>query len=548
MPLTPIRPLSAALLLAVLWCGAAQAATFVVTHTSDEPLSGAMCTSPGFEPCTLRAAIQAANANPGADAIHFDFSGSPQTIAPASALPAIADPVTIDGYADMAGIPNTLLVGHNAEIRVRIDGASAGLAHGLVFAPGASPSVLRGLAITRFGGHGVRVVGVPNVTIAGNFIGTDGTGADGDETAQLANGQYGVLIGNGAASAMVGGFNPADRNLIVGNANGMAVGLDLNPGATLRGNYIGTDRAGTSRRGTGMGISIDGNQGIGSGIYGNVIGANGWGLYIRNGSSRVALRGNSIGVGADGAANIAGSASGVYITDAGQSLESPSFISVGGTDPGEPNTIANWGLNGIRAQRNNASPYMAMLTFQRNSIYSNGALGIELIDNYASQGTAPGQPAPAAINDGQNPPAIQSAIGDAQGTTVQLSFTGAPGTAQSFEVFANTACDASGWGEGRTFVSDALVNTDASGNYSGSITVPAVPAGTWLTVTSSRSFSGGSPEYATSEFSRCVQVQGGAPVHPGGGNVAAIPTLGHAALALLSALVGLFGLRQRRGA
>src|SRR5262245_4235227 len=52
-------------------------------------------------PETLRRAIIAANTNPGPDTIEFDIdNASPgvNTIALLSALPAITDPVTIDGY------------------------------------------------------------------------------------------------------------------------------------------------------------------------------------------------------------------------------------------------------------------------------------------------------------------------------------------------------------------------------------------------------------------------------------------------------------------
>ena len=87
-----------------------------------------------------------------------------------------------------------------------------------------------------------------------------------------------------------------------------------------------------------------------------------------------------------------------------------------------------------------------------------------------------------------------------------------------------------------------MVTTDAGGSYTGSATLPAVPAGTWLTMTSSSS-GGRAGRYETSEFSQCVQVQGGGP-----GGATPVPTLGNAALALLSACVaGLGALRRRRG-
>ena len=66
----------------------ASADTYTVTSNAD---SG---------PGTLRQAILDANAHPGADTIEFDIAGSGvHTISPASALPAITDAVTIDGYS-----------------------------------------------------------------------------------------------------------------------------------------------------------------------------------------------------------------------------------------------------------------------------------------------------------------------------------------------------------------------------------------------------------------------------------------------------------------
>lgn len=71
-----------------LGLGAAHATVFTVTSTADT--AGATCGSP----CTLRQAIQAANANTGADVINFSVSG---TIALGSVLPTVTDTLMIDG-------------------------------------------------------------------------------------------------------------------------------------------------------------------------------------------------------------------------------------------------------------------------------------------------------------------------------------------------------------------------------------------------------------------------------------------------------------------
>ena len=47
--------------------------------------------------CTLRAAIEEANILVGADTIHFNIGGGPNTIQPSTALPHITETVTING-------------------------------------------------------------------------------------------------------------------------------------------------------------------------------------------------------------------------------------------------------------------------------------------------------------------------------------------------------------------------------------------------------------------------------------------------------------------
>jgi hypothetical protein len=56
--------------------------------------------------CTLRAAIQEANVLPGPDIINFSIATGVQTIKSASPLPAITDPVTIDGTTQPSSFPN----------------------------------------------------------------------------------------------------------------------------------------------------------------------------------------------------------------------------------------------------------------------------------------------------------------------------------------------------------------------------------------------------------------------------------------------------------
>jgi CSLREA domain-containing protein len=72
----------------------AAATTFIVNSADDADDGTCDATH-----CSLREAINAANANAGTDTIAFDIPGAgPHTIQPTSALPFIAFSAIIDGY------------------------------------------------------------------------------------------------------------------------------------------------------------------------------------------------------------------------------------------------------------------------------------------------------------------------------------------------------------------------------------------------------------------------------------------------------------------
>jgi hypothetical protein len=71
-------------------------------------------------------------------------------------------------------------------------------------------------------------------------------------------------------------------------------------------------------------------------------------------------------------------------------------------------------------------------------------------------------------------------------------------TTYRIEFFANTTCDATGYGEGETFIGTIDLTTDADGNASfGPLTFPAVE-NTDITATAT------DPDGNTSEFSQCA--------------------------------------------
>ncbi|MFM7042577.1 MAG: right-handed parallel beta-helix repeat-containing protein, partial [Planctomycetaceae bacterium] len=122
---------------------------------------------------SLRAAINQANANPGADEIAFTVAG---TVPLSTALPAITDSVSIDGSTapGFVGSPR---------FTVNFGGQP-----GLRFAPGSDGSSLTSLALVRASGAGV-TLDASGITLARNSIGVLANG-----TTAAPNTGAGVLV------------------------------------------------------------------------------------------------------------------------------------------------------------------------------------------------------------------------------------------------------------------------------------------------------------------------------------------------------------------
>ncbi len=142
-----------------------------------------------------------------------------------------------------------------------------------------------------------------NVTIAGNYIGTDATG-----TLALGN-NVGILADVGSSNNTIGGATAAFRNVISGNlSNGVVI--DSASSNVIEGNVIGTDYTGTANLGNGgdgvlitsgatlntiednvidfnlsFGVEISGAASTGNFIHGNSI--------FNNGSSGIASTGGA---------------------------------------------------------------------------------------------------------------------------------------------------------------------------------------------------------------------------------------------------------------
>jgi hypothetical protein len=426
--------------------------TFTVTSTSN---SGAG---------SLRQAITDANACPGLNTIAFNVTGTGCvsgvcTIAPTSGLPAVTDPVIIDGWTQPGWISAPV-------IEINGNGAGSGV-HGLDITAGGS--TVRGLIINRFGsGNGIRLRSNGGNTVKGCYIGTNAAG-----TAAAAN-DHGIYV-DGVGNNTIGGTTAAERNVTSGN---LRTGIYLiNGGASgnlVIGNYSGVNAAGSTTLTNGWdGISIEAgaaNNTIGgtTAAERNVLSGNsGRGIWIDGASTTGnVMRGNYIGVAANGSTVVGNTQEAVYINAPGNT--------VGGTASGAGNVLAgsSGSYDGVYVQSGTGNSILG------NSIYGNGGLGIDLGTNgvNANNGTKNA----SLANAGMDFPVFTSAT--LSGST--LTVAGYVGSAANQSTFANARVEvfiadttAVGNGEGRTYL--GFLTTDAGGNFSGSIAgVSGITTGT----------------------------------------------------------------------
>ncbi len=306
--------------------------------------------------------------------------------------------------------------------------------------------------------------GADSTLVQGNYIGVDVSGAKalGNGTFAGADGIFNGIISSSSnstapANTAIGGEFSGAGNVISGNAaNGIQiVGLGgavrnqslVTFGNAVEGNYIGTDATGVNPLpnqangvyvNTGGGLNLIGDPG---GASGNIIAFN-------------ALNGVLVDPGTPSAQ-----------IGTGNSVTGNTIFSNGGAGVHMPS-----GLN---------SP------ISRNSIYSNGMLGADtaISGPNAQAACAPSSAAPTLL---QNAPVLTSASGtaiitatatDPNGNTSEFSqcalltptnnvidVTGAltatePGVTYTVELFQNTSCDPSGYGQGKQYLTKVSVTT-----------------------------------------------------------------------------------------
>ncbi|MGH3145068.1 MAG: beta strand repeat-containing protein [Rubrobacter sp.] len=468
--------------------GPARAAdTFTVDQTIDTPdanVGDGDCdvslAATGFQ-CTLRAAIQEANATPEPDLIRFSIlDGTPgvETISVGSSgfgpLPAITGPVTIDGYTQQGTSSNTKAVGNDAVLKIKLNGAGAGAgAEGLEITGVSGGSVIKGLVVNGFGGAGIAINGdTSNNRIEGNFIGTNPTGA-------VDNGNLsdGVAVVNGASQNVVGGTTPAARNVISGNGDSGVFVSNAN-GNRIEGNYIGTDKSETRKLGNvDSGVKL--NNATGNVIGGTTSGAGNLisgnatdltrGVRIFDGSDNEIL-GNRIGTTANGNAAL-GNFVGIsmFLTDGN---------TVGDGSAGGTNTIAFNATDGVAIDGSISTNN----SVDRNSIFSNGGLGIDIgggVENAAGRTANDKGDADGGPNNVQNFPVISSAKTVTGETTIAGKLNSTPNTIFVIQFYANPSGN-----EGKTFIGREFATTNGLGNASFTFSpVSPVAAGQTVTAT-----------------------------------------------------------------
>lgn len=361
--------------------------TLHVTHGGDD--------GPG----SLRRAITTANSQGGFARITFQAGAG--IVRLQTGLPAISSRVIIDGTTHPAYTAD----GSGPAVIIHWQRASGSqTVHGFHFRGiGASRSLLRGLTVQRFPGHGALVadarhvrieaclfrdnrlhglrlsaslpqfttvggandtarcvfignfksgvsVASPRNRIINNFIGVDSAGT---AAAQQANRQAGIVLGASATGTEVRG------NLVSGNGH-EGIRVDGSCGIVVASNAVGVDLAGTSAianvlggvavRSDGCGAGnrniIGGDDGQGNLISGNT----GPGLLLQ--ASGVTVSNNIVGVGADGSTAIPNDGAGIAAENTLEATIGPANVLSGNTGSGLQLTAEVGRVSAVRVLHN----------------------------------------------------------------------------------------------------------------------------------------------------------------------------------------------------
>ena len=272
---------------------------------------------------------------------------------------------------------------------------------------------------------------------------------------------------------------PMDSRLARGSAGSTIRGLVINrfslsgiqidsTNNLIVGNWIGVDSTGTVDLGNTVdGITISANNntiGTSAAADRNILSGNDdEGVDVGPGINATVIRGNYIGTNATGTAVI-GNGDALAGNDGGVRLDGNNTI-LGGTVAGEGNLVrGNWGPGVIVNGTGN--------TVLGNSIYENETLGIDLAeDGLTTNDAGDGD---TGANNLQNFPVLTSAqVVSSTQVTIVGSFNSTASSHFRIEFFSSAAQDATGHGEGQTYLGFVNVTTNGSGNVSFNTTLTA---------------------------------------------------------------------------
>jgi hypothetical protein len=341
-----------------------------------------------------------------------------------------------------------------------------------------------------------------NVRVQGNYIGTNAAG-----TAAVPN-VRGVFL-DGSTNMTVGGATAGQGNVISGNGSGgndRAVNLFNVSGSFVQGNLIGTNAAGTAAMSNGAGVFIAGGSGNtigGAGAARNIISANVNNGIVINNSDGNTVQNNFIGTDINGTANLGN----------GQTTGESGVTIFGSNNAVLGNIIAN---SGCFCFGNNFGFGLRVFSgtgnrIEANSIYNNARIGIDLeggTQNAFSVTANDNCDLDSGPNNLQNFPVLTAAVNGTGNLRIEGTLNATASTSYNLHFYAGTSCDASGNGEGQTYLGTASVVTagncvaDFSGENGITLSGVTVPAGRVVTATATDNAGN------TSEFSACVTVTG----------------------------------------
>jgi len=304
---------------------------------SDDANPGDGVCDDGSGSCTLRAAIQEANALPGVNPITFSVTGTllVGNHLDGTALPTISDEITIDGPTTTRGgieqpdviIDGTQLVGSSAD--------------GLRLSSGAAGSRISSLGIVNFPDNGIDISAADNVWVHGCFIGVepDGTTASnggsaifglsndslfGIDVDPMVLGKGNVLSGNDEWGIfLLGSNNFIAGNLVGAEPDGVGSAGNASGGITIggTGNQIGLGSLESARNvisgNGGVGLAFSGTNGE---VAGNRIGINVNGGALGNSGDGIEVLGDGHVIGTfeqHGRNDIANNVIGIVLGEAG---------------------------------------------------------------------------------------------------------------------------------------------------------------------------------------------------------------------------------------